>query len=60
MNTTSNSSLRQTGCTSRQIANNERGSGERENSKLDELPENKGRKQKIIIEDCGIFCEIVA
>ena len=25
---------------------------------LDELPENRGRKQKIIIPDCGLFCEI--
>ena len=25
---------------------------------LDELPEDKGRKQKIIVPDCGFFCEI--
>jgi len=25
---------------------------------LDELPEDRGRKQKIIVEDCGLFCEI--
>jgi 3'-phosphoadenosine 5'-phosphosulfate sulfotransferase (PAPS reductase)/FAD synthetase len=26
---------------------------------LDELPEDRGRKQKIIVPDCGIFCEIL-
>lgn len=25
---------------------------------LDELPPDKGRKQKIILEDCGIFCQV--
>ncbi len=27
---------------------------------LEELPEDKGRKLKIIVEDCGLFCEITA